>query len=296
VVAAAVAALMLVTGSTRVLAQAAAPGAPSAHAPAAVAAPPLEGNAGRLSFSSSVDVISSYYFRGFRQDDTGLIAWPAVDGGVNLFEGDGALKSARLNVGLWNSLHSGPAGSAGPSGKMWYEADFYSSLTLGLAGGLSVGTTYTAYMSPNSSFGTIKEVSFTVAAARRAGPVALAPYAVVAFELDGQADGGSGAGTYMELGARPELPLLDGRVALAFPLKVGLSLRDYYEAPGGSRTFGYTEAGAVVTVPIGAVPQAFGKWSVRGGVSLLSFGDALQAYNGGQRTRAVGLLGVALSY
>lgn len=56
-------------------------------------------------------------------------------------------------VGLWNSLHSRPAGSAGPSGRMWYESDFYSSLTLDFAGALSLGTTYTAYMSPNSSFG-----------------------------------------------------------------------------------------------------------------------------------------------
>ncbi len=50
--------------------QAAAPPAP-AQAQAA--------NAGKLSFSGGVDVLSSYMFRGIRQDDRGIVAWPAGD-------------------------------------------------------------------------------------------------------------------------------------------------------------------------------------------------------------------------
>ena len=36
-----------------------------------------------------------------------------------------------------------------------------------------------------------------------ANKVPLSPKAVLAFELDGQADGGSNKGTYLELGIRP---------------------------------------------------------------------------------------------
>jgi len=292
---AALAAVMLITDSARVDAQTAsdtqaAPPLPSTQAT------PQKGNNGMLSFSSSVDVLSTYLFRGIPQDDRGLIAWPAVDVGVGLFEGDGVLKRVQMNVGLWNSLHSGPTGLDGPSGKMWYEADFYSSLALGLAGGFTLGTIYTAYMSPNSSFGTVKELAVTLNIDDSARRLPLAPYGLIAFELDGQADGGSGAGTYMELGVKPTLPVSTELFALALPVKVGLSLDDYYEGPNGSRTFGYVDAGVVATVPLSGVPDAFGAWSMRGGVSVVSPAGSLRTLNGGRRARIVGLLGIALSY
>ena len=45
---------------------------------------------------------------------------------------------------------------------------------------------FTAYTSPNGSFRTVKELAFKVAHASK-----FAPYGLVAFELSGQADGGS---------------------------------------------------------------------------------------------------------
>ena len=108
-----------------------------------------------------------------------------------------------VNFGVWNSLHTGLAGSSGPTGRLWYESDFYSTLALEVGDGVTVGTTYTAYTSPNSSFSAVKELSFRVGT--RDG---LAPYGLIAFELDtrpglGQADGGQNAGTYLEPAARP---------------------------------------------------------------------------------------------
>ena len=94
-----------------------------------------------------------------------------------------------MNFGVWNSLHTGSSGSDGPSGKLHYELDFYTTLSLGFGGGFSLGTTYTAYTSPNSMFTTVKELSFKVSKAHM-----LAPYGVLAFEIggdeSGQADGG----------------------------------------------------------------------------------------------------------
>ena len=72
----------------------------------------------------------------------------------------GAVKEAVLHIGSWNSLHTGLLGSEGPTGRLWYESDFYAGLGLALGGGLNIGTTYTAYTSPNSSFSTVKELSF----------------------------------------------------------------------------------------------------------------------------------------
>ena len=53
-----------------------------------------------------------------------------------------------------------------------------------------------------------------------------------AFEVDGQADGGSGEGVYLELGVEPGLDLGDSPVAVSFPVVLGLSVNDYYQKPG----------------------------------------------------------------
>ena len=288
--------VLLVQGAAPVCGQetAAAAQQPAAAQPAPAESPATNG--GRLSFTGGVDLLSSYMFRGIRQDDRGVIAWPAGEVGVVLFQGQGAVKSLGVTVGLWNSLHSGPTGNDGPTGKMWYESDFYSGLTVGLKGSVRVGASYTAYVSPNNSFATVKEVGFTFALDDSARPLPFNPYALLAVELDGQADGGDHSGTYLELGAKPGVSLATKRLAITFPVKVGLSLKDYYEGAAGSNTFGYVEVGAVTTVPLTFVPPGFGVWSVRGGLSVLGLGTSLQAINGGSRGKVVGLFGVGLSY
>ena len=127
-----------------------------------------------------------------------------------IYSGDDTLKSVGVNVGSWNSLHTGDTGTDGPTGKLWYESDFYTTASFGFGGGTSVGATYTAYTSPNNAFTTVKEIAFKVSVDDSAhlGRAALKPYALVAFEFDtdpgsGQADGGAKAGRYLELGVTP---------------------------------------------------------------------------------------------
>ena len=81
---------------------------------------------------------------------------------------------------------------------------------MGLAAATSLATTYTAYTSPNNTFTTVKEITFKLGVDDSAylGKAALKPYTLVAFEFDtspgvGQADGGSKAGRYLELGVAP---------------------------------------------------------------------------------------------
>jgi hypothetical protein len=268
-------------------------------APASAQNPP-DPNPGNLTFTGSFDFLNTYMFRGIRQDDTKLIMWPAADLGMAVYSGDGGLKSVGLNVGSWNSLHTGSTGSDGPSGKLWYEGDFYATVGLGFGGGVSLGTTYTAYTSPNNMFSTVKEIAVKLGVDDTAflGRAALKPYALLAFEMDtapglGQADAGDEAGKYLELGIAPGYSLPSA--SLTFPVKLGLSAGDYYELAGVDNKFGYFSLAGIVTVPLGGT-TSFGSWNVHGGLEFQALGDTTKAINGGEDTKFIGSFGLGLSY
>jgi hypothetical protein len=266
-------------------------------------APSTDPNPGNLTLTGSFDVVSTYMFRGIRQHATGIATWPAADLGIAVYSGDGGLKSANVNVGTWNSLHTGDTGSDGPSAKLWYESDFYAALGLGFGKGVSFTTTYTAYTSPNNSFSTVKEFMFKVGVDDTAwlGKGAVKPYAIVAQEFDteadgltnGQADGGQHAGTYLEIGAAPGYSF--PRASIAVPVKAGFSLGDYYELAGVDNTFGFFSIAGIVTVPLGGTTR-FGAWNVHGGVEFQALGDTTKALNGGDGQRVIGSIGIGFSY
>jgi hypothetical protein len=249
-------------------------------------------NPGALTVTGGVDVPSVYLFRGLLQEsDPKLTLWPYIDLGATLASGDGGVKSVAVNVGLWNSLHTGSSGSEGVSGRMHYEEDFYATLNLGFGGGIGVGATYMALTSPNSSFNTVKELQLKVTKAHR-----LNPYGFLAFELtDGSADGGDRKGSYAELGVGPSFPL-GSRVSLTIPAKIGFSLKDYYELDGVDHTFGYFDIGGQLTLPLTAIPARFGAWNVHGGVDVFALGKTPKYFNEDKSSKVVGLVGVGLSY
>lgn len=267
---------------------------------APAAAQGADPNPGNLTFTGTMDFLNTYMFRGIRQDDTKVIMWPALDLGMSVYSGDGGLKSVGVNVGSWNSLHTGSAGSDGPSKKLWYEGDFYATLGLGFGGGVALSTTYTAYTSPNNAFSTVKELAVRLAVddSGYLGAAALKPYFIVAQEFDtaaglGQADGGDNAGTYVELGVAPGWA--SEAVTLAFPVKFGLSAGDYYELRGVDNKFGYASVAALVTVPLGGTTM-FGAWNVHGGVEFQTLGDTTKAINNGDSSKVIGSFGFGLSY
>jgi hypothetical protein len=124
----------------------------------------------------------------------------------------------------------------------------------------------------------------------------LAPYGLIAFELDGQADGGSNEGVYLELGAAPSWPLADGKVTFAVPVKFGLSLSDYYEGADGDSTFGFFQAGGLFTIPFTSATSKFGAWNFHGGVDFYAFGDTTKAFNSGDSGKVVASFGIGLVY
>jgi hypothetical protein len=261
---------------------------------------PTDPNPGALTVSGGFDVLNQYMFRGIRQNSTEVAMWPFADLGIAAFSGDGGLKSVGVNFGVWNSLHTGDTGSDGLSGKLWYESDFYATLGLGFGGGVSFATTYTAYTSPNNMFTTVKEIAFKLGVDDTAylGKAAVKPYVLIAQEFDtgvaqGQADGGDNAGTYLELGVSPGYAA--SKASIAFPIKVGLSLSDYYELAGVDNKFGFFSIAGIVTVPLGGT-TSFGSWNIHGGVEYQALGTTTEFFNGGESNQVIGSIGFGFSY
>jgi len=264
------------------------------------AAEPADPNPGALTLSGGFDVLNQYMFRGIRQNSTGVAMWPWADLGIALHSSDSGVTSVGVNIGTWNSLHTGDTGTDGPSTKLWYESDFYATLALGFTHGFSMGATYTAYTSPNNSFTTVKELAVKLSFDDSAhlGKASLKPYVLIAQEFDtspgtGQADGGLEAGTYFELGFAPGYSWTNA--SLAVPVKFGFSLSDYYELAGDDNAFGFASVGALVTVPFGGTSR-FGAWNVHGGVEFQKLGDTTKFFNGGDDTQFIASIGLGFSY
>jgi hypothetical protein len=256
-------------------------------------------NRGALTFTGGLDLPTVYFFRGIRQEVTPSITlWPYGDIGLALFSGSGGMKSVGVNFGVWNSLQTGSSGLKGPTARLHYQEDFYTTLALGFGGGVGLATTFTTRTSPNGLFNTIREMSLKVTKAHMGNP-----YALVAFELSdkGQADGGSKKGTYLELGAGPSWALRKDGPTLAIPVKVGLSLKNYYESGTVDNTFGFFDVGGLLTMPLKFVPGRFGAWNIHGGADVLVFGPTTKLLNVNaagevKKSQVVGLVGIGLRY
>jgi hypothetical protein len=243
-----------------------------------------------VAVAGGLDVTNQYNFRGIRQNGSEVSIWPYIDLGIPAWSGDGALKAVTINLGTWNAFHTELADSK------WYESDLYATLGLGF-GPAVLSFNYTSYMSPGDYFAHVKEFGIKAAFDDSAalGRGALKPYALVAFELgDASADGGTGKGTYVELGVAPGYA--GSRASIAFPIKVGLSAKDYYEfGTGTDSKFGYFSVAGIVTVPMGA------NWNVHGGGEWQTFGDNVRAYNGfgddgNSRGAGIASIGIGFSY
>lgn len=266
-----------------------------------------ETNEGRISLDVGVDFATDYYFRGIVQATDGSIIQPHAEIGLKLYEGaaGAGLNSISGTLGIWNSFHGGNTGADGSGTtdpKFWYESDLYTGIAFGFADRFSLGFTYIYYTSPNSSFADVGEwdINLSFDDSDLLGPFALSPSLTLAFEVDGQADGGTDKGVYLQLGIAPGFTLVENpqvSVGVSVPLTLGLSLSDYYEdANGHDDTFGYFDAGLAVSFGVGAIPKSFGALSVTVAGHFLFLGDNLEAANNGDAFKAIGSIGLSLSY
>lgn len=261
-------------------------------------------NQGNISLSAGVDFPTAYYFRGIIQEDEDFIAQPYGEVGFSFYKGNTGLSSFGATLGIWNSFHAGPSGATGATSnpKSWYEADLYGGISFGFADVVNLGLSYIAYTSPNGSFSDVHELDITLGLddSGMLGAFALSPSITLAFELDGQADGGNDEGVYLQLGIEPGYDLVSDKpvtLRVSLPLTLALSLGDYYERPsnGKDETFGFFDLGIAVNVGLGFIPEAFGQWSFAASGHFLFFGGSLEEING-QDSKALGIFGLSMAY
>ena len=77
-------------------------------------------------------------------------------------------------------------------------------------------------------------------------------------------------------------------------MKLGFSLKDYYELNGEDSKFGYVDVGVLFTVPFAAA----GSGTLHGGVNFLGLGDATKAFNadsdGDARVQVIASVGIGV--
>jgi len=244
--------------------------------------------------TGGLDLVNQYNFRGIRQNSDGVSIWPYIDFGFTPFMGDGNLKTVGVNVGTWNAFNTQINEDDFGTGNKWYESDLYATVAFGF-GTTALGVTYTSYRSPANLFTHVKELAFRVSLDDSAalGSAALKPYALIAFELgtrpgQGQADGGPEAGRYVELGVAPGFS--GARASFALPVKLGLSVGDYYELDGVDHKFGFFSVGGLVTVPMGS------QLNVHGGLEFQALGETTEVLNGGDASEVIVSIGLGFAF
>lgn len=263
----------------------------------------MESHGSQVESSLGVDWTTQYFFRGIVQEAEGLIVQPWVDFVFPLFEGENA--SFSLNVGAWNSLHDGASGSGTDGMTMHYELDAYVGIGVSFAESWSASATYVLLSSPNSAFGLVKEfdvsLSFDDSAffGSESGRFhGVQPSVMIAMEIDGQSDGGTEEGSYLEIGIEPSFDLIqddDHPVSISFPITGGFSLSNYFEGPDGEGdSFGFAQGGISLSTPLSFINTRMGSWTLSGGVSMLYLGDHLEVINGGENSEIIVSLGVGI--
>jgi hypothetical protein len=228
---------------------------------------------------ADMPLLTGYVFRGIVQEgDPKFTIQPFVDVGVAVSD------TMTVNLGTWNSFHTGSNKDALDGS--FYESDLYASATF-ISGKWKPGVLYTLYTSPaggydgvgeDGSIG-VSELAFFASYDDSASSVPLSPKIVLAVETtDTQADFGTEKGVYLEFGVRPTFKSSpDSSVTFAVPVKLGLSLKDYYETfdpDSGEVTdnkFGYLQFGASASVPISGI--TVGAWEAHAGLDFFVFGE-----------------------
>ena len=77
------------------------------------------------------------------------------------------------------------------------------------------------------------------------------------------------------------------------PIKIGLTLHDYYELGNRDNRFGFASVGGFVTVPLRGASTA-GRWSLRAGIEVQRLGETPRVFNGGDRSQAAATVGIGI--
>ncbi len=251
-----------------------------------------------FSLQLNLDFTSAYFFRGFLQENQGLIVQPAAKLTVNAYNNSDVKIDAFVST--WNSFHSEKTGSPRSEWmESWYECDLLGGATVTL-GKWSFTGQYIFYTSPNDAYDMIQELDISAAFddSEALGKWALHPYALVGIETSSFATDGVNPGSYLELGIAPGFSFDVERtpVAICFPITLGLSLHNYYQdAAGDDETFGFASAGVKASFPL-PISDKYGKWSLNASAFAQLLGNHAAAFNNGTTAAFLGTIGVQLDF
>jgi len=239
-----------------------------------------------ISGDLGINVASQYISRGLIFENQGGIIQPYADLYFKLYEGEGFLNKATLNLGIWNSFHSRKTDAGLVSGggtsttRSWYEFDFTAGVSLTFAKHLTLTPSYYMFLSPNDGFSTFQGINVALAYddTDLLGKFALHPKIQVLFELENKAGNGPDEGIYYELSIAPGFPV--GPVGVSFPIAVGLGSDDFY---ADDETYGFFAAGVNLSYALTFVPECYGTWTVTTGATYYNLGTALSSFNPGVR-------------
>ena len=256
--------------------------------------------------SGGVEVWSAYFDRGFLVEAAAFVVQPWIAVDVPLLRCAGAVDDVRFVADGFASLEDGETGlGGGPHApKGWYEADVWLGLASHVRERLDVRLDYQLSWSPNGSFERFEELALQLdyddeaTFASRGGRFrGFAPTMLLACETRGQNDDGRHLGRYLELRAEPRWaccgegePALD----LSVPVRLGLSVGDYYEdADGRDETFGFVAVGVRLAVGLGRLSRPLDDWTATATVGGIWLGDHAAEAGDGRRSRLVTAFGLA---
>jgi hypothetical protein len=256
-----------------------------------VAAEPEEASS-PISGIIQIDFTNAYFFRGIANERDGFIAQPWGELYYNLFSAEeGLIRDVTIGGGVWNSWQSEKTGRDHSPGPL-YETDWYPLFSVGFENDITATLIYYWYSSPNGAFDTVEELNLKLEwdDSEVLGRWALAPWINLAIETH-LTSFGPDKGEGVQLGIEPTLWEFDDDtypLSFTIPAELGLAIDDYYEEDDGSEnTFGYGSVGLLASLPITAIPESFGAWTVSAGGKILFLSDTLQDVNRGDHVYPV---------
>jgi hypothetical protein len=266
--------------------------APAAEPAEDASAEEAEEGGSPISGIIQIDFTNAYFFRGIQNERDGFIAQPWGELYFNLFSAEeGLIRDVTIGGGVWNSWHSEKTGRDHSPGPL-YETDWYPLFSVGFENDITFTLIYYWYSSPNGAFDTVEELNLKLEwdDSEVLGRWALQPWINLAMETH-LTSFGPDKGEGVQLGIEPTLWELDDDtypLSFTIPAELGLAIDDYYEEDDGSEnTFGYGSVGLLASLPITAIPENLGAWTVSAGGKILFLSDTLQDVNRGDHVYPV---------
>ena len=266
---------------------------------------PEEGNNGAIHIYLSMDVMTQEYGRGLFVENQGFISKNSVKVEFSLYEKEDTNLTFSMELGT--RIHSSnPWGSGGQvqDPRALFEVNYSVFFTVGFAKYFSFTPKYTIVSSPNKVFKTFQEISFELTFSDSkiwGGSFALCPSALIAFEVDGAADGRH-EGIYLELGLEPTFTLSKESkypITICMPIVFGFSLHDYYDyGTDDDDGFGFAEFGIKIGVPLSFIPKKYGLWKVSAHLQFIILDGNTEEHNqpAHHDVEVIGVFGLDIDY